>query len=336
MKCQPKQILVETDRLRLQQVILNLARNSAKFVESGYVRLRCSVNGEGHVCIYIEDSGPGVPEDKRKNLFCRFQESLDSLAQGTGVGLNLCKSLVDLMEGDIWLDESFESGVEGKLGARVVVNLKRPQLVSDDEVERFNDAAEAALIAVTEERLHIPENLTALFVDDDRILRKLGLRTLTKVTPTWTVREAANGETALQLIDKEHFDIIFMDQYMTSVEQALKGTETVRALRSRGIESVICGLSANNLEETFLAAGADGFILKPFPCKESELRRELTRLLALNPKATKRLSASQRESTSGNIQTASSTSTNTAESTRNSQELSMSESTSISPSNDMV
>jgi CheY-like chemotaxis protein len=71
-----------------------------------------------------------------------------------------------------------------------------------------------------------------------------------------------------------------MDQYMTSVEQALKGTETIRALRSKGVDIAVCGLSANDLESAFLSAGANAFILKPFPCKNEELKHELTRVLA--------------------------------------------------------
>ena len=76
--------------------------------------------------------------------------------------------------------------------------------------------------------------------------------------------------------------MIFIDQYMASTEKQLLGTETVRELRSKGVKSKICGLSANFLEEAFSNAGADGFILKPVPCDKNELRHELRRLLFSN------------------------------------------------------
>ena len=98
-------MLVNVDALRLKQIVLNLARNSCKFVEKGFVRLRADFEGDGLV-INIEDSGPGIPEEKRSQLFAQFQKSLDSLSQGTGIGLSLCKKLVDLMGGTIKLDES--------------------------------------------------------------------------------------------------------------------------------------------------------------------------------------------------------------------------------------
>ena len=66
---------------------------------------------------------------------------------------------------------------------------------------------------------------------------------------------------------------------MASIEKQLLGTETVRALRSRGVESLICGLSANDLEQQFKDAGADHFHFKPFPCEKEALTTELIRIL---------------------------------------------------------
>ena len=73
--------------------------------------------------------------------------------------------------------------------------------------------------------------------------------------------------------------LIFCDQYMASVQKQLLGTETVRALRSRGFKGLIVGLSANSMEEAFLAAGADAFMFKPFPCEELAMKRELCRII---------------------------------------------------------
>lgn len=66
---------------------------------------------------------------------------------------------------------------------------------------------------------------------------------------------------------------------MASVEKQLLGTETVEALRSRGIKCRICGLSANDKETEFLEAGADTFTFKPFPCEARALTQELCRIL---------------------------------------------------------
>ena len=106
-------------------------------------------------------------------------------------------------------------------------------------------------------------------------------RSIQRVAPTWTIREAANGETALSITDTETFDLIFVDQYMASVEKQLLGTETVQAMRAKGVTSRLCGLSANDLASTFEAAGADFFLQKPFSTNQDDLRNDLFRVLGV-------------------------------------------------------
>jgi CheY-like chemotaxis protein len=281
----PEDLVIRADKLRLHQVVLNLARNSAKFVEEGFVRLRADVV-DGDVYFYIEDSGPGIPEEKRAHLFNRFQKSLDILNQGTGVGLNLVKKIVDLMNGQIYLDEEYRSGFNGHPGARVVINLNTPPIVTDldwklDEsvLEWSSRGYDLTQIDNIEQGIG-DSTFSVLFVDDDRILRKQGVRGIKNIAPRCTIREAASGEAALKIVDTESFDVIFIDQYMvTGVEQSLKGTETVRLLRSKGVKSAICGLSANNLGESFVEAGANAFHMKPFPVKPGILLPFLNDLL---------------------------------------------------------
>jgi signal transduction histidine kinase len=80
----PKDLYVTTDRLRLKQIVLNLALNSSKFIdgEGCYIKMGAKVV-DGMVQLTVEDTGPGVPHDKRHRLFSKFQSSLDNLNQGT-------------------------------------------------------------------------------------------------------------------------------------------------------------------------------------------------------------------------------------------------------------
>ena len=111
------------------------------------------------------------------------------------------------------------------------------------------------------------------------MLRKLFSRSVKSVCPEWEIRQAANGETALRLTEDEHFDVIFIDMYMASVEKQLLGTETVSHLRNNGVTSRICGLSANDKEQDFYDAGADSFMFKPFPCDKYAMTQTLCRVL---------------------------------------------------------
>jgi CheY-like chemotaxis protein len=296
----PEELVVMSDPLRLKQIILNLALNSAKFVDRGFLRMGASVN-DGMICLYVDDSGPGIPVEKRHHLFAKFQQSLDTLHQGTGIGLSLCKQLIELMGGEISLDESYESGIEACPGARFLIALNTPphqweatqdefdvSIHTEDETSSGTAASESCslppTVVQTAPDLHdLPENLSVLFVDDDFILRKLFIRSVKRYRPNWTLFESASGEAALQLVEERGqegmFDLIFMDQYMASTQKQLLGTETIRLLRSKGVTSILCGLSANNLGSQFKDAGADCFMLKPLPCETNELARTLHRVL---------------------------------------------------------
>jgi len=76
---------------------------------------------------------------------------------------------------------------------------------------------------------------------------------------------------------------------MASIEKQLLGTETVLAMRSRGVDCIVCGLSANDMENQFMQAGADCFMFKPFPCEKEALAHELQRVLAARSKTTAEL-----------------------------------------------
>ena len=326
---QTQDAVILADKLRLKQIMLNLARNSLKFVEKGFIRLRCQLTSDGMVQLSVEDSGPGVPQHKKEQLFRRFQKSLDSLHQGTGIGLSLCKQLSELMGAQLYIDDTYDSGIPGCPGARFVLKLNVLPIVWTDEMldeyskaytNLFNSGSTGGHSGVTattrssspssdqnyshssnndanelpeqkeQKQPHqdtgdnskfteLPSELNVLFVDDDMVLRKLFCRSVRKICPGWTLKEASSGEASLSMCEEESFDIIFMDQYMASVQKQLLGTETTRALRAQGVTSRICGLSANDVEEAFFEAGADTFMIKPFPCKADPLTSELLRVL---------------------------------------------------------
>ena len=161
-------------------------------------------------------------------LTCHFSTIADIDAQG--IGLYLCKNLVELLGGEIFLDKEYDSGIPGNPGTSIIINLKRPPVSDDDLAEGLEEDNSAEGTMARSERLGIgnsqlsderslwegkelPDHLNVLFVDDDAILRKLFARSVKRVAPNWTMREASNGESALQLLDQGmKFDLIFVDQ----------------------------------------------------------------------------------------------------------------------------
>ena len=179
------------------------------------MRLRAA-SVDGNVSLFIEDSGCGIPIEKRSALFAKFQESLDSLNQGTGIGLSLSKNLVDLMGGEIYLDESYDSGFEGCIGTRFIIDLKTTAIEWNEGDDQASSKISPAEESTTEQN-RLPETLTVLFVDDDFVLRKLFKRSVKRIQSKWKVQEASNGETALRMVESQEFDCIFVDQVCMQV-----------------------------------------------------------------------------------------------------------------------
>lgn len=104
--------VLQTDIQRLQQVLINLLTNAAKFTKNGTITLQFEVEKEkNRVLFAVADTGCGIPKEKQKQVFERF-EKLNEYAQGTGLGLSICKLTVDKWGGDIWIDPDYEDGAE--------------------------------------------------------------------------------------------------------------------------------------------------------------------------------------------------------------------------------
>ena len=108
---------LNTDRQRLQQVLNNLLNNAVKFTDSGSITLNLSRDDVNHlVRIEVSDTGRGIPANRADDVFRRFVK-LDEYSTGTGLGLSLCKMIVERFGGKIWVDTAYTQG------ARIVFTL---------------------------------------------------------------------------------------------------------------------------------------------------------------------------------------------------------------------
>ncbi|MEG1562392.1 MAG: ATP-binding protein [Bacteroides sp.] len=103
--------MLYTDSIRLQQIIVNLLNNALKFTpDGGSVTLSFSIDETNHHVLFsVTDTGIGIPEEKQKLVFQRF-EKLNSFMQGTGLGLSICKMTIQCLGGDIWIDKNYQTG----------------------------------------------------------------------------------------------------------------------------------------------------------------------------------------------------------------------------------
>lgn len=122
-------LYIKTDAVKFKQVIINLLTNASKFTKEGHIRLSFSVNeSKRMVTIAVSDTGTGIPKENAEMVFERFVK-LNKYVQGTGLGLALCRIIVEKLGGKIWLDTEYTDG------ARFVFTIPLTKVQKEDLME---------------------------------------------------------------------------------------------------------------------------------------------------------------------------------------------------------
>lgn len=209
------------DPVRIQQIILNLVKNAAKFTESGYIFIRVSVK-DAYLLFEIIDSGIGVPEDKRRLIFTDFYQVDGSSTRktgGTGLGLSISKNLVNVMKGKIGILENPNGGSNFWFAI--------PLEKTEGERNSFS-------------QISIPGKQKVLIVDDN----SLALKTLKSKLLYYGIAEiilADSGYSALQKIQEANqlgkpFTAAFIDLLMNPMDgwrlaSEIRSTHTTKDLK---------------------------------------------------------------------------------------------------------
>ena len=241
------------DDIRLRQVVINICGNAVKFTEEGTVKLKV-VNAGDALEFKISDTGRGIREEDIGNLFSAFQQT-DTVRNrkitGTGLGLTICKSFVDMMGGSI--------KVESEYGRGTTFTVSIPLIEGDRD--------KIATVAQKGRKLFAP-NAKILVVDDNEFNLKVavGLLNLSKID----VQTAASGFLALEMVRQTDFNIVFMDHMMPEMD-GVETTAAIRALGGQFEQLIIIALTANAVQgarEFFLANGFNDFLPKPIDVRE--------------------------------------------------------------------
>ena len=244
---------VLADRHRLMQVLVNLLGNAIKFTQQGHVMLRVKQSDQSLV-FEVEDTGIGISEDQQAKVFERFSQATvqtQAVYGGNGLGLAISKRLVELMGGEI--------GVKSQLGHGSVFWFTVPLVPAQAKVPEHVQHPRFA---------NQQQHAWRFLIVDDVAMNRLLLRQILKLEyPQSLITEAEDGLAALQAINNEGFDLVFMDMVMPQMD----GIEASKSIRStvdrQGHRLPILGLSANvnsSDRERFIDAGADDFLLKPY------------------------------------------------------------------------
>ena len=257
------------DHANFEKVICNLVSNSFKFVdEGGKVQIEVSEESAGgdtpKACIRVIDNGRGIGEEDTSKLFDRFYQGHDADgggATGTGLGLNICRSIVEMHKGTI----SAANRTDGEQGSIFTILL--PEGKDHLQPEQIRD--QAASTAGTLQ--HRPsKNVRVLAVDDDP---EIGLYIKSELDKYFRIEVCANGETAMEMLLQQHFDVVVADVMMPVMD----GIELLKRIKGNSKIShlpVILLTSKSEVEDRMhgIRYGADAYISKPFNIEELHLQ----------------------------------------------------------------
>ncbi|MCO7580379.1 MULTISPECIES: transporter substrate-binding domain-containing protein [Pseudomonas chlororaphis group] len=262
---------VLVDALRFKQILSNLISNAIKFTEEGSITVSISGLLEStsllNVSLTVEDSGVGISAADQKRLFRPFAQADRNVqqAEGTGLGLVICRSLCEMMGGKVILTSTLGRGtrVDVEMRLQILEQLDAPQVPT-----------------VVQAKLR--HRLQVLIVDDHQINRQVLHEQLNYLGHD--VYEAENGQVAYQRWTEQPFDIVITDCHMP----VMNGVDLARTIRRaeqiQGTETtVIIGLTADAQPEEIdqcIQAGMNDCLIKPLALDALDAR-----LLALQPGA---------------------------------------------------
>jgi signal transduction histidine kinase/CheY-like chemotaxis protein/HPt (histidine-containing phosphotransfer) domain-containing protein len=250
---------IKGDSLRLNQILFNLVGNAVKFTDSGEIRLGIAIEEQttDQVCLHfsVSDTGAGIPEEKLQSIFEAFTQADNSATRrfgGTGLGLTICRELVRLMGGRIWVESRVGTGSTFHFTTR----FKVAEPVSLPEAR-----AETRLFARPAARA-----LKILVAEDNAINEVLIKELLTELGHNMTI--AKNGKEAVAAFQRELWDLILMDVQMPQMD-GLQATAVIRQteqMRGKTSPTPIIALTAHAMagdRERCLGAGMNDYLTKP-------------------------------------------------------------------------
>ncbi len=254
------------DPVRLNQILLNLFTNAVKFTEIGEIVLGANVLNENEKTIlinfFVRDTGIGIPADKLDSIFASFtQASSDTTRKygGSGLGLTICKQLVELQNGKI--------GVESRVNYGSKFSF---QITYDKVIAEIRKPNQETVLVENHVANHIEgQAKRRILVAEDNEINQMLMLTLLKKWD-YEVEIAANGQIAFDKVAQENFDVVLMDVHMPELD-GYQATEKIRKeLTETKNQIPIIAMTAAALKgetERCLAAGMNDYIAKPFDKK---------------------------------------------------------------------
>ncbi len=250
-----QEIQINSDKLRIKQILTNLMSNALKFTNEGVVELGLRMKGK-YLAFYVEDTGIGIQENDVEPIFERFRKSEaddDILYRGVGLGLSISRALAQLLGGDLTVESEFGKGSVFTFQLPDTVITHEAPVVMEMPVVIDTGSNDIKNILVVEDEI-------ANFMYLDKMLAKSNLK----------VFRAENGLEALEILESgKYFPVILMDIKMPKMD----GFEATKIIKSKNPKQIVIAVTAYARQEErlkFMEAGFNDYLTKPI--KPDEFR----------------------------------------------------------------
>ncbi len=237
---------IVSDETRLKQVVINLIGNAIKFTNKGEVNLKIKLSeGKDKLCFEISDTGIGIKEEDLSKVFNSFDQADSSITRkygGTGLGLNITKSLVGFLGGNIHVKSEFGRGSIFSF----TVDYKLGETTNESDVNVGPDDLSDLQVLVAEDNL-VNQQLVKFLLDGMNIPHTI----------------VSNGKKALDFVQENEVDVVLMDVQMPEMD-GLESTRQMRCLEEGS--PYIIALTANAYKkdrEKCLSVGMNDYLSKP-------------------------------------------------------------------------
>ena len=244
------ELIIKTDEFRLRQILSNLIGNAVKFTLKGLIAWGCSIKKDKYIEFFIKDTGIGISSENLESVFDRFRQMDGSSVRkygGTGLGLPVSKSLVELMGGRIWVDSKVGRGSE--------FYFTIPYELAFEEISVFekNDRERKEVFQWKDKNILIVEDNYSNYEFIKAVLSK------TKAGILW----ADTGPKAIEIFRKEkNIHMVLMDIQIPEID----GYEATRIIKKINPDIPVIAQTAYAMSqdrEKSLSAGCDDYISKP-------------------------------------------------------------------------
>jgi CheY-like chemotaxis protein len=244
-----------SDELLLKKVLIHLVDNATKFTREGKIIIGIK-NRQNDLCFYVEDTGIGIAEESKKDIFKSFMQEEFGLSRsydGSGLGLSIAKGFVELAGGDIWFDDNPEKGTTFFFTIPLIRSIKH--------------------IGKADEHPKLQTKVKILVVEDDKInLKYISILLNNELIE---VLYAMDGITAVETF-RSHPDIkvVLMDLIIPG-QDGFKATEQIKEINAEVPVFALTALAFNEHREKAHQSGCDEFLIKPL--RKIELYEKLNK-----------------------------------------------------------